>query len=144
MPRYERSFSRDRHNPGLDSLGLGQKLPSYRRAGSICANQQISLGSRAVFKVRDHAAIRTLFVTLESLFEIHNVFQASEQNLTKSDAADGNLSRLGVWAVNHRKCQKSLQVGVQKVDRLVRFCGGTKKLLEQSCGKALLQCSRSI
>jgi hypothetical protein len=45
----ERSFSRDRHNPGLDSLGLGQKLPSYRRAGAIRANQQTPLDSRAVF-----------------------------------------------------------------------------------------------
>src|SRR5262249_54896271 len=73
-----------------------------------------------------------------------NIFQASEQNLTKSNAADGNFSRLGVWAVNNRKCQKSFQVGVQKVDRLVRFCSGTKKLLEQSYGKAMFQCSRSI
>src|SRR4029077_13261071 len=100
--------------------------------------------SAKYFKVRDHAAIRTLFVTLEPFFEIHNVCQASEQNLTKSHAADRNFARLGVWVINNRKCQKSLQVGVQKVDRLVRFCCRTTKVLEQSCGKTMLQCSRAI
>jgi hypothetical protein len=107
-------------------------------AGAYLRQSADLLGSRAVFKVRDHAAIRTLFVTLEPLFEIHSVFEASEQNLTKSDAADG-ISRDSACESSTIANVKSLfKLEFRKLTAWFDFAAEPKNSLNKVAGR---QCS---